>query len=243
MPMLREKRDPIGSMGNDAALACLSDKPRLPYDYFKQLFAQVTNPPVDSIREEVIMSLECFIGPEGNLLEATEEQCHRLCIPHPILTNEEVASIKAIDHRGWKSKTIDITYPRSEGDAGLGPAIDRICAEATQAIHDGFSLVVLSDRAVSHERVPVSSLLVTGAVHHALVKQELRTRIGLVLESGKPAKFIILSTYGLRGRCNQSYLAFEAFVRPALTACSKKNSVMTKLFRPSGKRLPRVSKK
>merc|ERR1712032_523180 len=119
-------------MGNDAALACLSDKPRLLYEYFKQLFAQVTNPPVDSIREEIIMSLECFIGPEGNLLEATEGQCHRLCIPHPILTNEEVAAIKEIDHRGWKSKTIDITYPRSEGDAGLRPAIDRICAEATQ---------------------------------------------------------------------------------------------------------------
>ena len=211
MPMLREKRDPIGSMGNDAALACLSDKPRLPYDYFKQLFAQVTNPPVDSIREEVIMSLECFIGPEGNLLEATEEQCHRLCIPHPILTNEEVAAIKAIDHRGWKSKTIDITYPRSEGDAGLRPAIDRICAEATQAIHDGYSLVVLSDRAVSHERVPVSSLLVTGAVHHALVKQELRTRIGIVLESGEAREvhnFCLLTGYG--ADAINPYLAFEA---------------------------------
>ena len=211
MPMLREKRDPIGSMGNDAALACLSDKPRLPYDYFKQLFAQVTNPPVDSIREEVIMSLECFIGPEGNLLEATEEQCHRLCIPHPILTNEEVAAIKAIDYRGWKSKTIDITYPRSEGDAGLRPAIDRICAEATQAIHDGYSLVVLSDRAVSHERVPVSSLLVTGAVHHALVKQELRTRIGIVLESGEAREvhnFCLLTGYG--ADAINPYLAFEA---------------------------------
>ena len=211
MPMLREKRDPIGSMGNDAALACLSDKPRLLYEYFKQLFAQVTNPPVDSIREEVIMSLECFIGPEGNLLEATEEQCHRLCIPHPILTNEEVAAIKAIDHRGWKSKTIDITYPRSDGDAGLRPAIDRICAEATQAIHDGYSLVVLSDRAVSPDRVPVSSLLVTGAVHHALVKQELRTRIGIVLESGEAREvhnFCLLTGYG--ADAINPYLAFEA---------------------------------
>ena len=211
MPMLREKRDPIGSMGNDAALACLSDKPRLLYEYFKQLFAQVTNPPVDSIREEIIMSLECFIGPEGNLLEATEGQCHRLCIPHPILTNEEVAAIKAIDHRGWKSKTIDITYPRSEGDAGLRPAIDRICAEATQAIHDGYSLVVLSDRTVSPERVPVSSLLVTGAVHHALVKQELRTRIGIVLESGEAREvhnFCLLTGYG--ADAINPYLAFEA---------------------------------
>ena len=157
---------------------------------------------------------------------------------------KKLSAIKAIDHRGWKSKTIDITYPRSEGDAGLRPAIDRICAEATQAIHDGFSLVVLSDRAVSHERVPVSSLLVTGAVHHALVKQELRTRIGLVLESGEAREvhnFCLLTGYG--ADAINPYLAFEAFVRPVLTACSKKNSVMTKLFRPSGKRLPRVSKK
>ena len=211
MPMLREKRDPIGSMGNDAALACLSDKPRLVYDYFKQLFAQVTNPPVDSIREEVIMSLECFIGPEGNLLEATEEQCHRLCVPHPILTNEELAAIKSLDHRGWRTKTIDITYPRAEGDAGLRPAIDRICAEAIQAIQDGYSLVVLSDRAVGHDRIPVSSLLATGAVHHALVRQELRTRIGIVLESGEAREvhnFCLLTGYG--ADAINPYLAFEA---------------------------------
>jgi len=211
MPMLREKRDPIGSMGNDAALACLSDKPRLTYDYFKQLFAQVTNPPVDSIREEVIMSLECFIGPEGNLLEATEGQCHRLCVPHPILTNEELAAIKSLDHRGWRTRTIDITYPRSEGDAGLRPAIDRICREATEAIRDGFSLVVLSDRAIGPDRVPICSLLATGAVHHALVRQELRTRIGIVLESGEAREvhnFCLLTGYG--ADAINPYLAFEA---------------------------------
>ncbi len=211
MPMLREKRDPIGSMGNDAALACLSDKPRLAYDYFKQLFAQVTNPPVDSIREEVIMSLECFIGPEGNLLEATEQQCHRLCVPHPILTNEELAAIKSLDYRGWKTKTIDITYPRQEGDAGLRPALERVCAEVTQAIHDGYSLVVLSDRAVAADRVPISSLLATGAVHHSLVRQELRTRIGIVLESGEAREvhnFCLLTGYG--ADAINPYLAFEA---------------------------------
>ena len=211
MPMLREKRDPIGSMGNDAALACLSDKPRLTYDYFKQLFAQVTNPPVDSIREEVIMSLECFIGPEGNLLEATEQQCHRLCVPHPILTNEELAAIKSLDYRGWKTKTIDITYPRSEGNAGLRPALKRACAEVTQAIHDGYSLVVLSDRAVAADRVPISSLLATGAIHHSLVRQELRTRIGIVLESGEAREvhnFCLLTGYG--ADAINPYLAFEA---------------------------------
>ena len=211
MPMLREARDPIGSMGNDAALACLSDKPRLSYEYFKQLFAQVTNPPIDSIREDIIMSLECYIGPEGNLLDSTDEQAHRLCVPHPILTNEELAGIKSLDYRGWKSKTIDITYPRSEGAAGLGPAIDRICDEVTQAINDGFSLVVLSDRNISPDRVPISSLLATGSVHHALVRQELRTRIGLVLESGEAREvhhFCLLTGYGIDAI--NPYLAFES---------------------------------
>ncbi len=211
MPMLRESRDPIGSMGNDAALACLSDKPRLPYEYFKQLFAQVTNPPIDSIREDIIMSLECYIGPEGNLLDTTAHQAHRLCVPHPILTNEELAAIRGLDYREWKTQTIDITYPRAEGAAGLKPAIDRICGQVTQAIHDGYSLVVLSDRNVSADRVPVSSLLVTGAVHHNLVRQELRTRIGLVLESGEAREvhhLCLLTGYGIDAV--NPYLAFEA---------------------------------
>ena len=138
IPMIHQQRDPIGSMGNDAAIACLSDKPRLIYDYFKQLFAQVTNPAIDSIREDIIMSLECYIGPEQNLLETTAEHANRLLIPHPILTNEEMAAIKSMDHKGWKSKIIDITYPRSEGTAGLTAALDRICTEAEQAIDDGY---------------------------------------------------------------------------------------------------------
>src|SRR5690606_20063215 len=106
-PLVKELRDPVGSMGNDSALACLSDQPRMPYDYFKQLFAQVTNPPIDSIREEIIMSLECYIGPEGNLLETSPSQAHRLRLRHPILTNEEMQSLKRLDHRGWRTATID----------------------------------------------------------------------------------------------------------------------------------------
>ncbi len=217
MPMLREKRDPIGSMGNDAALACLSDHARLSYDYFKQLFAQVTNPPIDSIREDIIMSLECYIGPEGNLLDTTEGQCHRLCVPHPILTNTELAAIKSLDGKGddlwgeWKTKTIDITYARSEGPAGLQPAINRVCEAVTQAIHDGYSLVVLSDRAIGPERVPISSLLATGAVHHALVRQELRTQIGIVLETGEGREvhhFCLLPGYG--ADAVTPYVAFAA---------------------------------
>ncbi|QDU31734.1 Ferredoxin-dependent glutamate synthase 1 [Anatilimnocola aggregata] len=211
LPLVAEKRDPLGSMGNDAALAVLSDQPRIIYDYFKQLFAQVTNPPIDSIREEVIMSLECYIGPEQNLLATTEKHCHRLMLPHPILSNEELASLKHLDHRGWKTKTIDITWDRKEGTAGLLPALDRICAETEQAISDGFSLVILSDRASGPDRVPLSSLLACGAVHHHLVKQAKRTQIGIILETGEAREvhhFCLLVGYGADGI--NPYLAFEA---------------------------------
>lgn len=129
LPLIKADKDPIGSMGNDAALACLSDQPRMLYDYFHQLFAQVTNPPIDSIREEVIMSLECYVGPEGNLLDTKQESCHRLAVPHPILTNHQMANLKGIKHRGWKAEVIDITYPKSEGIGGLRTALDRICKE------------------------------------------------------------------------------------------------------------------
>ncbi len=211
VPLIKAKKDPISSMGDDSALACLSDKPRMLYDYFKQLFAQVTNPAIDSIREEIVMSLECYIGPEGNLLDTTEEQCHRLAVPHPILADEELAAIKSLDHRGWKTRTIDITWPKSEGPGGLQPAIDRICHEAEQAIQDGYSLVILSDRACSPDRVPVSALLACGAVHHHLVRNELRTRIGIILETAEAREvhhFCLLAGYG--ADAVNPYLAFEA---------------------------------
>jgi len=210
-PLVEEKRDPVGSMGNDSALACLSDEPRLIYDYFKQLFAQVTNPAIDSIREEIVMSLECFIGPEGNILDDSEEQAHRLKVPHPILTNEELTALKHLNHRGWRTKTIDITYARSEAEEGLVAALDRICAEAEGAIDDGFSLVALSDRAISAERVPVSTLLACGAVHHHLVRRVKRTRIGIVIETGEAREvhhLCLLVGYG--ADAINPYLAFEA---------------------------------
>ncbi|MEX2175163.1 MAG: glutamate synthase large subunit [Pirellulaceae bacterium] len=211
LPLVQEKRDPVGSMGNDSALAALSDQPRMPYDYFKQLFAQVTNPPIDSIREEVIMSLECYVGPERNLLTSTEQHAHRLLLPHPILTNEELAALNHLDHRGWKSKLIDITFAKSEGAVGLTNRLDRICREAEQAIDAGYSLVVLSDRGISAERVPVSSLLAVGAVHHHLIRQAKRTQIGIVLESGEAREVhhhCLLVGYG--ADAINPYLAFEA---------------------------------
>jgi glutamate synthase (NADPH/NADH) large chain len=211
LPMVQEKRDPVGSMGNDAALACLSDQPRLTYDYFKQMFAQVTNPPIDSIREEVIMSLECYIGPERNLLETSEMHCQRLLVHHPILTDQELAGLQAINRSGWRARTIDMTFPRREGAAGLRAALERICREADAAIEDGFSLIVLSDRGVSADHVPVSALLACGAVHHHLVRRAKRTRLGLVIETGEAREVhhhCLLVGYG--ADAVNPYLAFAA---------------------------------
>jgi glutamate synthase (NADPH/NADH) large chain len=211
LPLIRDLRDPVGSMGNDSALACLSDKPRMIYDYFKQMFAQVTNPPIDSIREEIIMSLECHIGPEANLLQIEEANCARMRIRHPILSNEGLEALKQMNYRGWTSRTVDITYPCSEAPGGLENALERICAEAEAAIDGGFSVVVLSDRAMGPDRIAVSALLATGAVHHHLVNTAKRTRIAIVLETGEAREVhhhCLLVGYG--ADAINPYLAFEA---------------------------------
>ncbi len=211
LPLIREIRDPLGSMGNDASLAVMSEKPRMLYDYFKQRFAQVTNPAIDAIREEVIMALECFIGPERNLLQPGPEHANRLHLPHPILSNDELAAIKQLDHRGWRTRTIDITFPSGSGDTGLKAALKRICAEASTAIASGDSLIVLSDRNVSEHEVPISSLLAVGAVHHHLVQQSERSQIGLVLETGEAREVhhhCLLVGYGVDAI--NPYLAFES---------------------------------
>ncbi len=216
LPLVKVEKDPIGSMGNDSCLACLSDKPRMLQDYFKQLFAQVTNPAIDSIREEVVMSLECYIGPEHNLLESTEQNAHRLRLAHPFLSNEQLAAIQHIDDnleiaKGWKTLTIDITWSRDAGKSGMVQAIDRVCAEAEKGVDDGYSLIVLSDRATSSERVPLSSLLATGAVHHRLVQCAKRTRVGLIVETGEAREVhhhCLLVGYG--ADAINPYLAFES---------------------------------
>ena len=210
IPLVTESRDPLGSMGNDSALACLSDKPRMIYDYFKQLFAQVTNPPIDSIREEIVMSLRCFIGPEGNLLDSSAEQAHRLSLDHPIISNQELTNIRNMDHRGLTSKVIDITYDRKD-DSGYLKALGRICDEASSAIKEGFSFVILSDRQTSQTRVPLSALIACGAVHHHLIKSEQRTQIGIVIETGEAREVhhhCLLTGYG--ADAINPYLAFEA---------------------------------
>jgi len=210
-PMVTELRDPLGSMGNDAALAVMSDRSRMLYDYFKQRFAQVTNPAIDSIREEVIMALECYIGPEKNLLQTTAEHAHRLKIAHPILDNDELAALQNMDHRGWRAKTIDITFPRNSGREGLNAALQRISSEAQRAIDDRYSLVILSDRGADKNNVPISALLASGTVHQYLVANETRSAIGLVIETGEAREVhhhCLLIGYG--ADAINPYLAFEA---------------------------------
>ena len=144
LPLVSELRDPLGSMGNDAALACLSDKPRLLFDYFKQLFAQVTNPAIDSIREEVIMSLECLIGPEGNLLENDKSNVKRLRVKNPILSNQDLSAIKEISVDDWKTQTIDLTYSKKDGLKGMLSRLAEIAQEAEAAIQDQYSFITVS---------------------------------------------------------------------------------------------------
>ncbi len=210
LPLVSELRDPVGSMGNDSALACLSDQSRIIYDYFKQLFAQVTNPAIDSIREEVVMSLSCSIGPEGNLLRNKEENAHRLVVDHPILTNEEMAALIQCNHRGWTSKTIDITY-ETNGNHNLSDMLDSICQQSTQAINDGHSLVILSDRNLNSDRNAVSALLASSAVHRHLVANHMRTQVGIIVETGEAREvhhFCLLTGFG--ADAINPYLAFEA---------------------------------
>ena len=211
LPLVSELRDPLGSMGNDAALACLSDKPRLLFDYFKQLFAQVTNPAIDSIREEVIMSLECLIGPEGNLVENNPKNAERLRLKTPIISNAELSEIKKIDLNQWKTKVIDLVYLKSLGTEGMLEHIENICKEAEQAIEEGYSFIVLSDKNINKENIALSSFLACSSVHHHLVQKQKRTRIGIIVESGEAREVhhhCLLFGYG--ADAVNPYLAYES---------------------------------
>ena len=148
-------------MGNDAPLACLAKQPRLLYEYFRQLFAQVTNPPIDPIREAIVMSLECYVGPQGNVLEMDPSQCHRLRLPSPVLSLNQFNALKNIQqvNNSWTVHTIDITFPKEQGVPGYINALDEVCKQASEAIENGDKVLVLSDRNTSADRVPLSALL------------------------------------------------------------------------------------
>ena len=211
--MARQADDPVGSMGADTPIAVLSKKPKLLYNYFKQNFAQVTNPPIDPIREELVMSLVSMIGPRPNLLGRDAGAHKRLEVSQPILTNADVEKIRAISELvdgAFRTATIDCTWPASEGAAGLSNAITRICYNATDAVLADNNILILSDRAVSPERVPVPAALVTAAVHHHLIRQGLRMQAGLVVETGEAREvhhFCVLAGYG--AEAINPYLAFE----------------------------------
>ncbi|XP_012851952.1 PREDICTED: glutamate synthase 1 [NADH], chloroplastic isoform X2 [Erythranthe guttata] len=214
LPMAKDGIEALGSMGNDAPLAVMSNREKLTFEYFKQMFAQVTNPPIDPIREKIVTSMECMVGPEGDLTETTEEQCHRLSLKGPLLSIEEMEAMKKMNHRGWRSKVLDITFSKSHGKKGLEETLDRICTEAHTAIKEGYTTLVLSDRAFSPKRVAVSSLLAVGAVHHHLVKNLERTRVALIVESAEPREvhhFCTLVGFGADAIC--PYLAVEAIWR------------------------------
>jgi glutamate synthase (NADPH) large chain len=187
-PMAASGAEPIGSMGNDAPLAAISARPRQLFDYFNQLFAQVTNPPLDAIREELVTSLSSQLGPEQNLLEASGAHCRTILLPQPVLTNDDLARIVHInddgDYPGFTSVTVRGTFRAADGGAGLKERLRQICTQVSEAIEDGARLIVLSQRGVTKDFAPIPSLLLTGAVHQHLVRERTRTRVGLVVEAG-----------------------------------------------------------
>ncbi|RME93856.1 MAG: glutamate synthase large subunit [Verrucomicrobia bacterium] len=209
-PMAQNGVEAVGSMGNDAPLAVFSKRPQLLYNYFKQLFAQVTNPPIDCIREEIITSAQTMIGSEGNLLDPRPESCHMVQLPHPILTNEDLAKLLHICHGQFKGRSLPILFDADGGGAALERAMEELFAAADQAIADGVNILILSDRGVDAERAPIPALLAVAGLHHHLIRQGTRTRVSIVLESGEPREvhhFAVLIGYG----CDaiNPYLAFE----------------------------------
>jgi len=213
-PMSVGGKEALGSMGNDAPLAVLSQQPRQVFDYFKQLFAQVTNPPIDPIREEMVMSLMCPVGPEANLLDVGPEHAQRLLVEHPVLTLEEMAAVRDTEYRGWSARTLDATFDLSTGPDGLREALDRLCEEAVKAVAAGRRALVLSDRLAGPGRLPVPSLLAVGAVHQHLLRTQQRTKAALFAEAGDAREvhdFASLLGFGADGIC--PYVAYEALLK------------------------------
>ncbi len=210
-PTAAKGEEPIGSMGNDAALAVLSDRQPPLFSYFKQLFAQVTNPPIDPIREAIVMSVGTGVGSERNLLDETPEHARQLSMKTPILRSAELEKLRQVDSSVFRSRTLDITWPVADGADAMEAAVERVCTEASAALADGINVLILSDRALGPERAPIPSLLAVGAVHHHLVREGTRLQTGLVLESGEPREvhhFAVLIGYG--ASAINPYLMFES---------------------------------
>ncbi|MCW5682723.1 MAG: glutamate synthase subunit alpha, partial [Xanthobacteraceae bacterium] len=249
-PMAANGEEATGSMGNDTPISALSEKPKALYTYFKQNFAQVTNPPIDPIREEIVMSLVSFIGPRPNILDMQgASKLKRLEAHQPILTNEDLEKIREINEgidSHFNSKTLDVTYPAEQGANGLEPALDRLCDRAESAVKDGCNIIILSDRAVSAERIPLPMLLACAAVHHHLIRKGLRTSVGLVVESGEPREvhhFACLAGYG--AEAINPYLAFETLLamRDDIPGKPDEKEIVKRYIKAIGKGLMKVMSK
>ncbi|MCG2711073.1 MAG: glutamate synthase large subunit, partial [Candidatus Omnitrophica bacterium] len=210
-PMAEEGKEPVGSMGNDTPHAFLSKKPQLLYNYFKQLFAQVTNPAIDSIREKLVMSLISFIGPEKNILEEHPENSHKVSVKNPILSNEEFQNLRDISMQGFKAKTIYTFFDAASQKGGFIKALERICFEAEYAIEQGYSFIILSDRGVDKDNIALPAFLAMSGVHQHLVRKTIRSQVAIIVESAEPREvqhFALLFAYG--ADCVNPYLAYEA---------------------------------
>ena len=209
-PMGTQGQEPVGSMGTDTPLACLSDKPQLLFNYFKQLFAQVTNPAIDPIREDLVMSLSSYIGCEGNILDEAPRNSHTLKLRHPVITNWRLEKLRRVSHGDLLAMTLPMLFRVEGGAAELDRAIDGLCRRASLAIKSGYTLLILSDRGLDEQYAPVPSLLALSAVHNHLVREETRNKIALIVESGEPREvmhFALLLGYG--ASAVNPYLAIE----------------------------------
>ncbi|HEU5462755.1 MAG TPA: glutamate synthase large subunit [Candidatus Binatia bacterium] len=209
-PMAQNSIQPVGSMGTDTPLAVLSDKPQLLYNYFKELFAQVTNPPIDPIREELITSTTLTIGSEGNLVQPRPESCRQLRLPDPILKNSDIEKLRRVDSSGIKSVTLPILFNPADGEAGLERSLEELFQAADEAIASGATILILSDKGVERSRAPIPALLASAGLHHHLIRTGSRTRVGLVLETGEPREvhhFCLLLGYG--AQAINPYLVYE----------------------------------
>jgi glutamate synthase domain-containing protein 2/glutamate synthase domain-containing protein 1/glutamate synthase domain-containing protein 3 len=210
-PMAAKGEEPVGSMGTDTPLACLSDRPQLLFNYFKQLFAQVTNPPIDPIREEMVMSLISYIGTERNILEETPRNCHTLKMPQPVLTNRELEQLRRVSTGDLLATTLVALYRSQDGEAGLKRGLEELCQRASLAVRNGYTLLIISDRGVDQQSAPIPSLLALAAVHNLLVREGTRTQVALIIESGEPREvmhFALLIGYG--ASAINPYLAIES---------------------------------
>ncbi|HME05508.1 MAG TPA: glutamate synthase large subunit, partial [Bryobacteraceae bacterium] len=219
-PMAEKGEEPVGSMGTDTPLACLSDQPQPLFHYFKQLFAQVTNPAIDPIREELVMSLTSYIGTERNILDETPMHCHTLKLPHPILTNHHLEKLRRVSTSDLLATTLPMLFPVHEGEKALERTLEGLCRRASLAIRSGYSLLILSDRGVDQDYAPIPSLLALTAVHHHLVREGTRTQVALIIESGEPREvmhYALLIGYG--ASAVNPYLAIQTLEDQVRRGC------------------------